>query len=125
LKKHYIAGAGVGSQGASGDPAKKIITDGYWFQLLLENGILLGLLYFAFYVSCFLFALLSFYKTDNLLLRQLCMAFIAFSTYFYAASFLNSGFAGRTNFVIYWVIFGLLVAQYIIVKYSRHALSSH
>jgi hypothetical protein len=121
LKKHYVAGAGVGSQGASGDPSKKIITDGYWFQLMLEKGIVLGLFYFAFYASCALFALRTFYRTDNLLLKQLCMAFVAFSAYFYAASILNSGFAGRINFISYWIVFGLLVAQYLNIKYERHA----
>lgn len=125
LKEHYITGAGVGSQGSSGDPSKKIITDGYWFQLMLENGLVLGLLYLIFYISCTFFAFRTFYKTDNSLLQQLCIAFVAFSLYFYAASFLNSGLAGRSNFITFWIIFGLLLAQYLIVKREQHALTRH
>ncbi len=125
LKEHPIAGAGVGSQGASGDPSKKIITDGYWFQVMLENGVPLGLLYVLFHFICPLFALTSFYRTEDLLLKKLCMAFVAVSAYFFAASFLNSGFAGRANYISYWLIFGTLIAQYIIVKKSQNATSRY
>ncbi|MBC5992110.1 O-antigen ligase family protein [Pontibacter cellulosilyticus] len=109
--KHPIIGAGVGTQGPSGDAESKIITDGYWLQLLLENGILLGFFYATFYGLCLLFSLLTFYRTDNILLKQLSMAFICFSCYFYAASLLNSAFIGRINFIVYWTIIGLIIAQ--------------
>lgn len=115
LTQHPFAGIGVGSQGPSGG-SSKMITDGYWLQLFLENGIILGSLYLFFYLSCFTFALREFYRTRNLLQKQLCMSFICFSMYFGAASFLNSAFAGRTNFIVYWVLFGLLVGEHLIEK---------
>ncbi|WP_299701034.1 hypothetical protein [uncultured Pontibacter sp.] len=122
FKTNYLAGAGVGSQGASGNPATKIITDGFWMQIIVENGVVLGILYILFHVAAALFALRAFFKSDSLQLRQLSMAFVAFSAYFFAASILNSGFAGRANFISYWLLFGVLLAQYIIVQKSRHAL---
>jgi len=119
LKQNYIAGAGVGSQGASGAMEDKIITDGYWFQLFLENGIVLGLFYFIFYSYCIIYAIRSFYSSDNIWIKQLCITFIASSAYFFFASFLNSAFAGRPNFIVYWLLFGLIISQNIIDKKSN------
>ncbi|GGK70826.1 O-antigen ligase family protein [Rufibacter glacialis] len=125
LKEHYLAGSGIGSQGPSANPDTVIITDGYWFQLFLENGLPLGLVYLAFYLFCLLYALQAFLKTKNLLLKQLCLAFLGLSVYYYAASFINSAFIGRVNFILYWVLFGLIVAQRLITKKSHHALPRH
>jgi hypothetical protein len=122
FKKHYLAGAGIGSQGASGNPATKIITDGFWIQIIVENGIIIGSLYILFHVAAALFALWAFFWSRNPQLRQLSMAFVAFSAYFFAASILNSGFAGRANFISYWLLFGILLAQFIIVQKNQHAL---
>lgn len=125
LKEHYLAGSGIGSQGPSGDPEKVIITDGYWFQLFLENGMPLGLLYLAFYLLCFFYALQAFLTTDNLLLKQLCLTFIAVSMYYAAASFINSAFIGRVNFILYWMLFGFIMAQRLFLKKSTHAVAGH
>ncbi|WP_181305433.1 O-antigen ligase [Rufibacter sp. XAAS-G3-1] len=123
LKEHYLAGSGIGSQGPSGDPEKVLITDGYWFQLFLENGAILGLLYLAFYLLCFFYALQAFLKTDNILLKQLCLAFLGISAYYYGASFINSAFIGRVNFILYWMLFGFIMAQRLITKKQAHAVS--
>ncbi|WP_125185177.1 hypothetical protein [Botryobacter ruber] len=122
LQKKPLVGAGVGTQGPSGNDEKKIITDGFWFQLFLENGMLLGSLYLLFYISCVIFAFRTFYKTTNLPLKQICMSFVAISAYFYSANFINSALAGRVNFVLYWLFFGLLLAQYLIVKKNSRRL---
>lgn len=124
LNQHPLAGAGIGSQGPSGG-VNKIITDGYWFHLYLENGIILGTLYLFFYLSCFTFAFREFNRTHSVFQKQLCMAFICSSTYFGAASFLNSAFAGRTNFIIYWVLFGLLVSGHLIEKKKLYGYSGN
>ncbi|WP_207431163.1 O-antigen ligase family protein [Sabulibacter ruber] len=125
LKKHYLAGSGVGSQGPSGDPENVIITDGYWFQMFLENGVPLGILYLLFYVFCLLYALQVLFKTNSILLKQLCLAFLGVSVYFYAASFINSAFIGRVNFILYWILFGLIMALRLITKRNPNAVLSH
>ncbi|MHA6247678.1 O-antigen ligase family protein [Pontibacter sp. CAU 1760] len=124
LTQHPWLGSGIGSQGPSGNPATKIITDGYWFQLYLENGIVAGSLFVLFYLSCVLIAVRIFYIAKGVFLKQLSMAFIAFSVYFYAASFLNSAYTGKTNFILYWLLFGSVVAQYLIQKRAQYAYLS-
>ncbi|MFD1753721.1 O-antigen ligase family protein [Rufibacter sediminis] len=125
LQDHPLAGSGVGSQGPGATAENVIIPDGYWFQLLLENGILLGLLYLAFYLLCFVYVLLVFQKTQSVFLKQLCLTFIGISVYYYAASFINSAFIGRVNFILYWVMFGLVMAQHLIIKKQQNALPRH
>ncbi|WP_197088642.1 O-antigen ligase family protein [Rufibacter radiotolerans] len=125
LQKHPLAGAGIGTQGPGGNIERKIITDGYWFQLFLENGFVLGIFFLAFYFLSFLYALLNLYSTKDLFLKELCVSFIAFSVYFYLANFINSAFVGRVNFILYWVIFSLLLAQNFTVKDRNHALPRH
>lgn len=125
LKSHYMAGSGIGSQGASGAPENKIITDGYWFQLFLENGLLLGSLYVIFYSVCLIYSIRVYYRTQSMWHKQICMTFILISMYFFCASFLNSAFAGRTNFIIYWLLLGVLVSQNLIEKKSSYDFDSN
>nr|WP_157593199.1 hypothetical protein [Rufibacter tibetensis] len=125
LKEHYLVGSGIGSQGPSSNPETVIITDGYWFQLFLENGLLLGFFYVTFYFLCFYYVLQAYFKSKNDHLRYLCLAFIGISVYFYAASFFNSAFIGRINFILYWILFGLIMAQRLILKKNDNAALSH
>ncbi|GAB2534975.1 O-antigen ligase family protein [Rufibacter soli] len=125
LRKHPWAGAGIGTQGPGGNIEHKIITDGYWFQLFLENGFVLGLFFLAFYFISFLYALFTLFSAKDPFLKELCIAFVAFSVYFYLANFINSAFVGRVNFILYWVIFSIILAQNFIVKDRNHALASH
>ncbi|MBA9077847.1 O-antigen ligase family protein [Rufibacter quisquiliarum] len=122
LKEHVVAGAGIGTQGQSGDPEKKIVTDGYWFQLFLENGLPLGSLYFLFFVISVAYSLLLFFRYEDQRLKQLCLTFIGLSAYFFAASLLNSALSSRVNFFLYWLLFSFLLAQQIIVKNNKNAL---
>ncbi|WP_210490491.1 O-antigen ligase family protein [Rufibacter aurantiacus] len=125
LKENYLFGAGTGTQGPSSDATSMIITDGYWLQLFLENGVFLGLFHFCLYLICFYYALHTFYFADNLLLRQLCLAFLGASMYFFAGSLINSALIGKVNYILYWILFGLLLAQSIISKRRMNALPSH
>ncbi|RNI22455.1 O-antigen ligase family protein [Rufibacter latericius] len=116
LKQNYLLGAGTGTQGPSSDTTRMIITDGYWFQLFLENGVFLGLFHLSLYLLCFYYALQTFFHSDDRLLRQLCLAFLGASMYFFAGSFINSALIGRINYILYWVLFSLLLAQRLIIN---------
>ncbi|RNI28031.1 hypothetical protein EFA69_18275 [Rufibacter immobilis] len=122
FQRNLWTGVGTGSQGPSSSPERVVITDGYWFQLLMENGLPLSILYLSSFILSFFYTLRLFFITHDLSLRQLCLCFLGCSAYFYAASFLNSAIAGKVNFILYWMIFGFVLAQRAILKEREKCL---
>lgn len=113
IESNPLLGVGIGTQGPSSkafeDP---IITDGCWFILLLEIGIPLFVIYVLFLLLSYGMSFLIFLKTNSLTLKYISLSFIAVSTFFYIANFVNSAFIGKVNFISYWLIFGIILAYY-------------
>lgn len=111
IKENPLFGVGIGSQGPSSaiGGTHEIITDGFWFELLLELGIIPFLLYLLFLFYVYVISFRIFLKSNSQTLKSLSLSFIAISTFFYIASFINSAFIGKVNFISYWLLFGIIL----------------
>lgn len=86
------------------------VTDGAFFSTFLEIGIL-GILInsllilFAFYIS------IKSLKIEKY--RYLATGFLFFSIYnFFFACIVNSAYYGRTMYILYWTLFGIILSIY-------------
>jgi hypothetical protein len=108
IKDNPLAGIGLGSQGKS-SKSEKIITDGFWFQLFLELGIPLSLLYLLNIYLCARIALTRSRITLNPYVKIASDSFLCITILFIFINFLNSAFSSPIVYLIYWTIFGLAI----------------
>jgi O-Antigen ligase len=110
--EHPFTGVGLGTQGPSGNPQEKIISDGAWFQFLLEYGIPIFSIYIIFIICNIIFAFNMLKKSKYTISKVIAANFIAINSYFFLANFLNSSFSSRIIQILYWSIFGYLLVLY-------------
>ncbi len=108
IKDNPLAGIGLGSQGKS-SRSEKIITDGFWFQLFLEMGIPLSLLYLLNIYLCTRIALTRSRMTLNPYVKIASDSFLCMSILLFFLNFFNSAFSSPIVYLIYWTIFGLAI----------------
>ncbi len=103
-------GIGIASQGQNSLNAQSstVITDGAFWSLLAEGGIVLLASYFVFLIICAVtaFKTIKFANFES----YVPIAFLVFSAYeFFASAIYNSSFFGKAPFILYWFIFGIVV----------------
>lgn len=100
---NFLFGIGLGTQGQSGYSGLKVITDGFWWQLVLETGFVGALLYLLIVLYIFI----RIYKSRFQLAapeRYILVAPMVLLIYFHTASFINSSILGRFNFFSLWLL---------------------
>lgn len=118
--QHVLEGqapAGWGSEGISAHHS--IITDGLWFQFAIEVGLVNAALFVAW--LCIIFFVVMFrlgksYKRDrqhakisinqNTLVYVVGVTILAYLAYALLGGLINSSFAGRITYAIFWVMLG-------------------
>ncbi|MEA5007112.1 O-antigen ligase family protein [Clostridium tyrobutyricum] len=108
IKKNVLFGIGLGSQGISAKHVA-IISDGTWFQNLLELGLPLFIMYIFLYIVCIKYVIVLIKKIDNKFVKSLGRTFIIISIYFMYSNFVNSSFLARICYILYWSLFGILI----------------
>lgn len=88
----------------------RIITDGTWFQNLLDMGILLFGIYLLFWIYLFYFILRRYFKRK----KENNISDIALSLIIYIglANFLNSSYLAKTNSILFMIMIGILFYSY-------------
>jgi hypothetical protein len=94
----------------SSDFDSRIITDGTWFQNLLDMGILLFGIYLLFWIYLFYFILRRYFKRK----KENNISVIALSLIIYIglANFLNSSYLAKTNSILFMIMIGILFYSY-------------
>lgn len=111
FKENPIWGHGVGSVGEGSIDAVygKTITDGAFWARLAEGGIMLTAAWLAVILTVSA-ACWRAWRASNRT-NWVALGVLGFSVYqFGFAAFVNSGWFGKTPFVMYWVLFGLAMA---------------
>lgn len=105
LEKYPFLGIQLGS-----DFDSRIITDGTWFQNLLDMGILLFGIYLFFWIYLFYFILRRYFKRK----KENNISDIALSLIVYIglANFLNSSYLAKTNSILFMIMIGILFYSY-------------
>ncbi len=105
LEKYPFLGIQLGS-----DFDSRIITDGTWFQNLLDMGILLFGIYLLFWIYLFYFILRRYFKRK----KENNISVIALSLIIYIglANFLNSSYLAKTNSILFMIMIGILFYSY-------------
>ncbi len=104
-------GLGISSQNQDSINAESdvVITDGAFWSLLAEGGLFLFICYSLFLLCCSITAVRSIRNLNNE--QYLVLAFLAFSAYqFFASAIYNSAYFGKAPFILYWFIFGIVIA---------------
>ena len=104
MKNNFFFGIGMGSQLGN---SNRIVTDGYWFSCLLEMGVPLFVMYFAFFIYTAIDACLVLLKRENNTFSIALVYFLSIC-YFIVFSFINSSFEVRTNICLVLFIYGFL-----------------
>jgi hypothetical protein len=107
---HPIMGVGIGSQGSSSRGKNIIIYDGFWFQLVLEVGIPLALLYFIIYFYSIYIAVVTAKRSIDPLNKILGAGFVGGGVSYFVMSFINSALFSPVTYVLFWTVFGLLLS---------------
>jgi len=105
-----LTGAGLGTQGSSSTGTNKIITDGYWFGIILELGLPLFLL-FLFIWGLIIRKIKIFhqlFKTSSFNLFS--TIFFSWTVLFIIGNFINTSF-DRINYIIYWLFAGIVISH--------------
>lgn len=108
IAAYPLSGIGLGSQGPSFG-GEKIITDGFWFQLAVEQGLPLA----AFYLLCYLLPPLLVLAERRRVggdRNPFLLAFPAVAGAFFFVNLLNSSYYSQINHLLYWLMFSLAVA---------------
>lgn len=108
IKNNILFGVGLGSQGISAKH-QAIISDGTWFQNLLELGVPLFVIYLFLYIVCIRYVIVLIKKHNDKFIKVLGKTFIIISIYFMYSNFVNSSFLARICYIMYWMFFGILV----------------
>jgi hypothetical protein len=111
LRKEPWIGLGIASQNQDSINAESalVITDGALWSLLVEGGLVLFAVYSFFLLACCAAAFKAWRTTTEL--KYAAAAFLVFSVYeFGAAAVYNSAFFGKAPFVMYWLVFGIVIA---------------
>ncbi len=116
IKDNPFFGAGISTQKAGSlySISHIHVTDGAFFATLLETG-LIGISVYSFLILYVFYISIKVRKIKKY--KYLATGFLYFSVYnFLFASFINSAYIGRTLFVIYWALFGIIYSIYKINK---------
>lgn len=104
-------GIGIASQrrGSLNAEDSLVITDGAIWSTLVEGGLVLFTAYAIFLTTCVAAGFKSWRKARTA--NYAAAGFLMFSTYeLGVASVFNSAFLGKPPFIMYWVVFGVVVA---------------
>ncbi len=122
-----LTGVGLGSQGESsgaGLGSNAITTDGSWFQLFLELGIPLSIL-FLFLMFSILKLLISLSRNSTIpLVKGLSNGLIGYIIFVLPAGFLDSIFTYRITYILFWFFVGCIIS-YINIEYRNHEQRDH
>lgn len=108
LSNNPLLGLGLGTQSQSSDNAidNFVITDGFHFATLAEGGLVLFISVAIFLVSITKRTVVA-YSTTPTELKFIPLALCAYLfTQLAIAGFFNTGFYGKTPYLIMWVIYG-------------------
>lgn len=103
-----MLGTGLGSQGGSADINKVIITDGWLLQTALEFGVPLTIVLLIFIITINFYGFLLMMIRDPVVDIFVATA-VSSTAYFLLTSFLNSALTGKTVYILYFVILGLVL----------------
>ena len=105
-------GLGVGSQNIDSNLASSgtfVAVDGVAWAILVEGGLLLAVAYISLVATAVTAAVRELGHSREQ--DYLIIGFLTFSLFQFGLSvFINSGYAGKTPFIMYWIFFGLIMA---------------
>ena len=108
IKDYPILGVGIGSQGESG-LGQKIITDGAWYQIVLELGAPVAVCFFLI-IFYSLFHVYNLYiKSSDSFFLILTSSYITFSAFIILSGFINSLFLSKIIYIEYWLLLGIIL----------------
>ena len=108
---HPWFGIGIGTQSQVSESAASsgAVLDGAAWAILVEGGALLFVTFVLLILSAFSYVYREMGLDDKH--DYLVIGFLIFSLYqFGIAAFINSAYFGKTPFIMYWLVFGLIMA---------------
>jgi hypothetical protein len=107
IADNAVFGTGLGTQTVS---SSRVISDGWWFQLAAETGLVVLILYFFVYQRIAELAWQS-QKSGVGTEELLAVVILVCLTYFILASLVNTSFVGRADCSLFMCLIGLYLAS--------------
>lgn len=120
LQRHPLLGVGLGTQGGSANLDTIIISDGWLLQAPLEFGIPLALIFIFTLIVISIHGLRAM-RSKNSLLNVMAATTVSSTLYFFMTGFLNSALVGKTVYIIYFIVLGLMISISMITLREHHA----
>lgn len=117
-------GIGTQSQGSNYSASHPVITDGAFIALFVEGGFVLLVTYSIFIAVCFVAIVKTWFIVSSDF-KFLVLALGLFFVYqFGFSALINSAYFGKNSFIIFWIVFGLLMAVARISKQQQTPIKS-
>lgn len=120
LRQHPLLGVGLGTQGGSASVDTSIISDGWLLQAPLELGLPLTIVFSFMLIGSSIYGL-RMMRFNRRLHNVLASTTASATLYFFMTGFLNSAFVGKTVYIIYFIILGLMISVSITQLREHHA----
>lgn len=114
IVQNPLLGLGMGSQGESsgaGLGTNSIIPDGSWFQLLLELGVPVSIIFFVIQIVIFRVLIKNGKKSEKTFDKSLSIGIASYLIFVFFVGFVDSIFTYRITYILYWFFISLLLVK--------------